>query len=730
MSVKINLDFFPTGLSIAGRVLWLALGVFLAAMSILLVFLYGRLSTDLTALVVAEQQQKAQIVVSQIAGALDERQRVLVRLSTYLHDGQTLLPPEKLQATLDPLILVQQFFNAGTGVFNHDAIGIAELPKGTGRIGLDVSDREHTKEVRRTLKPVISPPLLSRSLGKPSFFVNVPILNDRSEILGFLIGVTRLEAENFLISIPGLGEKYGNESPPMTYVLDTENRLIVTASDFSMAMQPFPEPGQSPVFDALLRGERAGLVRSSSGNLIYASQHVPKMGWTVVQTISDQSVMGPVWGAIHQVVLLALLVMLIAAFFLRWVLGRVLAPLREAANSVEAMVEGSRAFSPIPVHRPDEAGQLVRAFNHLLYIREEQRQRLYLATSGTGLGIWDYHVPENRLIWDENMYRLYGVQPHTFGGAYEAWQAGVHPDDIEVTHARLQEALEGGRPFEMEFRVIHPDETIHWIQASSIVVRDENGSAIRMIGTNWDTTERKKVERMKNQFVATVSHELRTPLTSIRGAVALVGSQRLCPLSDQAVQLLNIANKNCERLTALINDLLDIEKMASGQMVFSFELIDIKNLLTTSIEANRPYANEYGVSFILEPVAPGLCVHCDTQRLLQVLANLLSNAAKFSPQGGKVHVHAEKAAHGRIRVSVCDQGPGVPNAFRGRIFQRFSQADASDTRQKGGTGLGLAISREIIRKMGGDIGFESEEGQGATFYFELPHVSMGPATVA
>lgn len=704
---------------ISARLLWMTLGGFLAAMSILLVFLYTRLSADLTDVIVSEQQHKAGFVVSQIAGALDERQRALTRLAAHLHDGENLLPEDELQATFDSLILLRHFFNGGAGIFNANGVGVAELPLGSGRVGLDISDREHVRIVRSTLAPAISPPLISRSLGRPSFFINVPILSDRSEIVGFLVGVTVLETDNFLVQIPGLHE-YSPKNTPMTYVLDKKNGLIVTATDLSMALQPLTEKGQLPVLDAALEGRPQGRIKTPSGSVIYASQSVPQMDWLVLQTISDKAVMSPIWDLISRVVLVFLVVMGVVAFALRWLVGRVLAPLRQAAVSVEAMVQGQQAFYPIPVDRHDEAGQLVRAFNHLLEIQEEQRQRLYLATAGTGLGIWDFYVQENRLIWDENMYRLYGISPTDFGGAYEAWQAGVHPDDAAFAHLSLQNALKEGTPFDAEFRVVHPDGSIHWIQANSIVLRDEKGRSVRMIGTNLDTTERKKVEAMKSQFVSTVSHELRTPLTSIRGAVALVASQRLGPLPEQAVSLLEIASKNCERLTSLINDLLDIEKIASGQMAFSFEVMSLAALLETGIQTNQPYATQYGVSFLLEPVDPQWQLRSDPQRLAQVLANLLSNAAKFSPKGGQVRVMATREDAQRVRVSVADEGPGVPQAFRERIFQRFSQADASDTRQKGGTGLGLAISREIMRKLGGEIGFVSEEGQGATFYFVLP----------
>ena len=239
------------------------------------------------------------------------------------------------------------------------------------------------------------------------------------------------------------------------------------------------------------------------------------------------------------------------------------------------------------------------------------------------------------------------------------------------------------------------------------------------VGMVRDITERKRVERMKSEFVSTVSHELRTPLTSISGALGLIAGGALGEMSEQARQMLAIAQRNSQRLTHLINDLLDMEKIAAGKMQFDIQLQPLRPLVEQALEAHRGYGAERAVELALAGAVPEVQVRVDSQRLLQVLSNLLSNAIKFSPENGTVEVDVEAGA-GQVRVRVRDHGAGVPAGFRDRIFQKFAQADASDTRQKGGTGLGLAISRELIERMQGRIGFESTEGEGATFYFELP----------
>jgi len=242
-----------------------------------------------------------------------------------------------------------------------------------------------------------------------------------------------------------------------------------------------------------------------------------------------------------------------------------------------------------------------------------------------------------------------------------------------------------------------------------------------------DVTERRRLDEMKNEFVSTVSHELRTPLTSIRASLGLVTGGVAGALPDPVRELLDIAHKNSERLVLLVNDILDIEKIEAGRLEFHRERVSARRLLEQAIASNRAYGAQFDVRFeMVGDPAIDAAVYADVQRIQQVLANLLSNAAKFSPPGGAVEISLA-VDEGNAIFHVRDHGPGIPEGFRNRIFQRFAQADSSDMRQKGGTGLGLSISRAIVEHHAGQIGFSEAEGGGTCFFFSLPRLVERPA---
>ncbi len=231
--------------------------------------------------------------------------------------------------------------------------------------------------------------------------------------------------------------------------------------------------------------------------------------------------------------------------------------------------------------------------------------------------------------------------------------------------------------------------------------------------------ERKRLARLKDEFIATVSHELRTPLTSISGSLSLLVGAAPDSLPASTRRLIEIAHKNSERLVRLVGDILDIEKMESGQVGFKFGPVGIWSLVEQAIDANRGFAEGNGVHIRLEDGVAVGDVRADPDRLAQVVTNLLSNAIKFSPRDDEVVVALEKRAD-VVRLSVRDHGFGIPVDFKSSVFERFAQADATDARQKGGTGLGLSIVKQIVDRLGGDVGFADAPDGGTVFHVTLP----------
>lgn len=302
------------------------------------------------------------------------------------------------------------------------------------------------------------------------------------------------------------------------------------------------------------------------------------------------------------------------------------------------------------------------------------------------------------------------------GTTDEAWQQ--HIDD-----------LANRRPFR-DFRYVgrRPDGVPMTCSVSGKPFFDAAGQFRGYRGTTTDVTKAEELNRMKSEFVSTASHELRTPLTSIHGALRLLAGGALGALAPKQQELVDIADRNSEHLMLIINDLLDLQRIESGTIEYRRAPVDLTELMLQAVQSNSGYADQFNVGIAIERADADSWVEGDCDRLQQVLTNLFSNAIKFSPEQTSVDVAVLRRGT-NVRVEIKDRGPGVPEAFRDSLFEKFTQADGSDNRKVNGTGLGLSISKAIIDEHGGIIDFESVEGQGSTFYFELPAIAK-PSEVA
>lgn len=365
---------------------------------------------------------------------------------------------------------------------------------------------------------------------------------------------------------------------------------------------------------------------------------------------------------------------------------------------------------------------------------KESTDRLELAVRAGGVGIWDFDVSKGELVWDEQMFPLYGVEPREFGGGYDDWRMALHPDDLDRTIACIEAAIEGVGEFDTEFRIIRRDNgQVRHLRGLATVERDSDGQAIRMVGTNWDVTAQvlqkqallsmaenaEEANRAKSQFLANMSHEIRTPINGVIGMTALLLDSP--GLNSEQRKQAGMIKSSGDALLTVINDILDFSKVEAGKL--DLEILDF-GMRDTLDDLNALLAQrvqEKGLEFTCSADSD-VPDHLkgDSGRLRQILLNLAGNAIKFTDSGEvrvKVSLKAQDEREVTLRFVVKDTGIGIsPDKVRG-LFREFTQADSSTTRLYGGTGLGLAICKQLTLLMGGEIGVDSEEGVGSEFWF-------------
>jgi PAS domain S-box-containing protein len=291
----------------------------------------------------------------------------------------------------------------------------------------------------------------------------------------------------------------------------------------------------------------------------------------------------------------------------------------------------------------------------------------------------------------------------------------VHPEDLDLIRGEMRHARHGRTTRDFAIRYVHKNGAVVTLSWSGVWSEPEQ----RHFFIGRDVTKQKRIERMKDEFIATVSHELRTPVTTIAGPLGLLMNGAAGELTDKVKRLITMAHNNSTRLSLLVNDILDIERIESGKMPFSLRRVDAKRVVEQAIEANRNLEQKFGVSVQLRTDIAEAAVHSDAERLTQVVANLLSNAVKFSPKGEEVIVSIE-IQDDHVRIAVRDRGPGVPDEYKTLIFNKFVQVEATNSRLKGGNGLGLSIVRETMIKLGGSVGHIPAPSGGSIFYVDVP----------
>jgi len=371
-----------------------------------------------------------------------------------------------------------------------------------------------------------------------------------------------------------------------------------------------------------------------------------------------------------------------------------------------------------------------RLWDRLRHSREALSSRsaqLEAAQSVAHVGSWEWRPDTGEITWSHELFAILGLPPEPTAPPGPVFERRIHPDDLATVQSDRLAVLAGLPESVTDYRIVRPDGTVRDVQGRSARMLNKAGELDRLIGTIQDVTEHRAVERMKDEFVSVISHELRTPLTSLRGALGLLAGGQLGDLDTKAQRMVDIAASSSERLVRLVNDILDVDKMAAGKLHLDRASHEVAGLLETATREMQAMAEGAYVRLVTTGRGPAV-VDADGDRAVQTLTNLISNAIKFSPPGGIVEVGAVREGD-EVRFTVADQGRGVPPGQEDAVFDRFQQVDASDSREKAGTGLGLAISRGIVEQHGGRIWVTSPAGGGAAFHFTLP-VGVEPEALA
>jgi PAS domain S-box-containing protein len=322
------------------------------------------------------------------------------------------------------------------------------------------------------------------------------------------------------------------------------------------------------------------------------------------------------------------------------------------------------------------------------------------------VGSWEWDIAANDVTWSDELFRIYGLEPQSREVTFEAYLERVHPEDRGFVRETVERALESGRPFLFDHRIVLPDDSIRWTQSRGRVIADGSGKPVRMVGTAQDVTERKQLDALRDTILATVSHELRTPLTAILGS-AMTLEERGAAIADHTRrELLRHLADQAQRLDRLLSDLLDLDRLRHGALIPDFAETDVAALVArvTSV---------HGVAVQSEPVV----AEVDAAKVERIVDNLLANALKHTPTGTDVNVRVE-GRDGGVLIVVDDRGPGVAEEEREAIFEMFSRGDPSTNTP--GAGVGLALVAQFTALHGGRVWVEENPGGGASFRVFLP----------
>jgi len=624
--------------------------------------------------------------------------------------------------------------------YNGDMIA-AGLPY----MKLNVKDRKYFQEVLQTKSFTIGEYTRGRLSRKPVIHYAYPVLNKENKIQSVLIVSFDLKYYDEIFNKSNLGE-----DASFTFV-DHKGTILYQSSNLKnevglMDRQDILDKIAGPKTEStFLAIGNDGINRLYGYESLYLQGSLPymfiyvgipeKIAYYEYRKILSMNTI--IW-------ILGVIMIMISAYFfsLRFIIN----PIDQLVKVTGLISEGKLETRTGISNHKTELGKLAKAIDEMtdnIFRREMEqkktqkdlrrlKERFELAINSAHIGIWDWHIKNNTLLWDKNMFDLFGIKHEGFDFRYESWMQLIHPDDQLCLESEIQNAIEFHRPFRSEFRINHPSAGVKCIRIFANVIEDKEGKPVRMIGVNWDITERKILERklneakdkaetsdrLKSSFLANISHEIRTPLHGIIGFAQILKENEIS--EAERMQFLDIIVDSGNKLMNIISNIIDISMLDAGQLKLQnngHNLQDIIKDIFNHYEKVRIAENkEFG--FILESeIEDQIPINIDEYRFRQVFNNLVDNAFKFTEKG-EVSIGC-RIFNGELLCFVKDTGIGISRENLLKIFDRFKQIDDGSNRIYSGNGLGLAICKGTLDLMEGRIWAVSKE-TGSEFYFSLP----------
>jgi PAS domain S-box-containing protein len=619
------------------------------------------------------------------------------------------------------------------------------IATGSHCVKLNVSDRKYFKDAIRTRAFAVGEYTMGRLTHKPVIHYAQPVMGKDGSIHSILVVSFDLKYYDEVFKKSNLGE-----DATFTFV-DHRGVILYQSENISYGVGLSENDaildkiaGDKPESTFVAKGNDGinrlfgyeGLTVDKGKPYMYMYVSIPeKIAYSEFHKILSFNIV--LW------ILGALLVMASAYFFS---LKFIIKPIDRLVKTARTIAEGKLETRTGLADNRTEFGKLAKAIDEMtddLYRREMEqkktqkdlrrlKERFELAINSAHIGIWDWHIRNNTLLWDKNMFNLYGIKHEEFDFRFESWMKFIHPDDRQCLDNMIKDAIGDFMPFRSEFRIFHPLAGVKSIRIFANVIPDKEGNPVRLIGVNWDITERKILEqklndakekaetsdRLKSSFLANVSHEIRTPLHGIIGFAQILKENEIT--EDERSQYLDIIVESGNKLMSIISNIIDISMLDAGQLKIRGNDCNLQALIRDIFETFDKIRVEKNLEFdfildseIDEPLM--LCL--DDSRFKQILSNLVDNAFKFTEKG-EVRI-GYRIFNGELLCYVKDTGIGISRENLLKIFERFKQLDESNNRIYNGNGLGLAICRGLLDLMEGRIWAVSKE-TGSEFYFSFP----------